>query len=114
MGERVIACCGLVCSECPAFDATKNSDPKKARETAELWAREYHVQVKVDDVWCDGCMALGTKCAHARECEIRACGKQLQVDHCAACGDYPCAKLGAFLKNVPQAKATLEALRAHR
>jgi hypothetical protein len=38
----------------------------------------------------------------------------LKVAHCAACGDYPCAKLGAFLKNVPQARLTLEALRAQR
>jgi hypothetical protein len=114
MSERVIACCGLVCSECGAFRATKASDPKQARQTAEQWARDYKVQVAVDDVWCDGCMALGVKCAHAKECEIRACGRELKVSSCAACADYPCAKLGAFLKLAPQAKATLEGLRARR
>ncbi|MBI4917475.1 MAG: DUF3795 domain-containing protein [Acidobacteria bacterium] len=114
MDNREIACCGIVCSECGAFQATKASDRKKAQATADQWTREYHVSVKVADVWCDGCMALGDKCVHARECQIRECGLGRRIPHCAACAEYPCAKLDAFHGMVPQARKTLDALRVVR
>jgi hypothetical protein len=31
--------------------------------------------------------------------------------NCAACADYGCEKLEAFLKNVPEARKTLEEIR---
>ena len=112
MPTEIISCCGLVCSECPAFLATKSNDPDKAQQTAELWSRLYHVDVKVADVWCEGCMLPGKKCHHAGECEIRACGIKLGVENCARCDDYPCAKLEGFFAMAPQARTTLDGLRA--
>jgi hypothetical protein len=45
-------------------------------------------------------------------CEIRKCGRARSVATCAECPDYACDKLAAFLKNVPEARANLEARRA--
>ncbi len=106
--KKMIAYCGLICTDCPAFIATKANDEKKARETAELWASQFGVKVAVSDVWCDGCIAGGKKCAHCAECEIRACGTAHGVENCGRCPDFPCEKIEAFFAMVPQARTTLD------
>jgi len=114
MTQEMIACCGLVCSACPAFLATKAGDENKARETAELWTRLYNTNVRVEDVWCDGCIVEGKKCAHCGECKIRACAREKGVANCAHCADYACQELVGFFSMVPDARATLERIRASR
>lgn len=34
--DKMIAFCGIVCSECPAFVATQKDDDAKRKEVAEL------------------------------------------------------------------------------
>jgi hypothetical protein len=112
MNEEMIAYCGLTCSACPAFLATRAGDEAKARETAELWTKLYHTNVKVEDVWCDGCLVEGRKCAHCGECKIRACAREKGVASCALCADYVCKELEGLLSMVPEARAALERIRA--
>jgi hypothetical protein len=111
MTERMISKCGLVCTECPAFIATRDGDEEKVREIAAQWSKEYHADVKPEHVWCDGCLVEGRKCAHCSECEIRACATKRAVESCAACPDYGCEILSAFHEMVPQARQVLESLR---
>jgi hypothetical protein len=106
--DRMIAYCGLVCTDCPAYLATKAGDEKKAQETAALWKKEYGVDVSVADVWCDGCIAPGKKCAHCAECDIRACGIEKGVPNCGRCADFACGKIEAFFKMAPFARDVLE------
>jgi hypothetical protein len=106
--EKMIAYCGLVCTDCPAYQATRTNDEKKARETAELWSKEYGINVAVDDVWCDGCLAAGKKCAHCAECEIRACGMDRGVRNCGHCDDFSCEKTEKFFSMAPFARDVLE------
>ena len=112
MTGQLIGCCGLLCSRCPAFLATQANDVAKAEETARLWAREYGLEVAVEQVWCDGCTGDGRKCAHCAECEIRSCALDRNLESCAGCLDYPCAQLTGFFEVVPVARQTLEWLRA--
>ena len=48
---------------------------------------------------------------HLSECDIRACAIAHNAINCAVCADYGCAKITAFLKQVPEAKETLEQTR---
>ena len=34
--EKIVAFCGTVCTECPAFIATRNDDDNKRKEIAKL------------------------------------------------------------------------------
>jgi hypothetical protein len=106
--ETMIAYCGLVCTDCPAYLATQANDEKKAQETAALWAKEYGIKVAVADVWCDGCTAGGKKCAHCAECEIRACGIEKGVANCGRCADFSCEKTEKFFAMAPFARDTLK------
>ena len=112
MSEPMIAYCGLTCTECPAYLATRTGDQAKAAEVAAMWSRDYGIKVTPDDVWCDGCLVDGKKCAHCAECEIRACAQEKAVANCAHCDEYACDTLGKFFAMVPPAKATLDGIRA--
>lgn len=110
--EKIIAYCGLVCSECPAYVATQAGDKEALDKIVEQWRVEYNApDITVSGVMCDGCLDGDRKCGHCFECEIRACGMEKGVANCALCRDYGCAKLEAFFKLAPQARTTLDALR---
>ena len=111
MSDPMIAYCGLVCTECPAFLATQAGDEKKAQATADLWSRQFHHTLALDDVWCDGCLVGGKKCAHCAVCSIRACAQNRGVKNCGHCDEYCCEELGKFLQVAPNARKTLERIR---
>ena len=109
---RIVAFCGLVCSECGAYLATQANDPAAIEAVAAEWRVQHSPHITAADVPCDGCGTEGKKCAHCAECDIRACGLAQAVATCADCTEYPCAKLERFFGSVPQARATLDTLRA--
>jgi len=55
--EKMISRCGLVCTECPAYIATQEDDDKKREEVAELWSKQFKMDIKPKDVNCVGCLA---------------------------------------------------------
>ncbi|MBN1313866.1 MAG: DUF3795 domain-containing protein [Anaerolineales bacterium] len=113
MMEKIIAYCGLVCTECPAFIATQAGDMAALEKVAAQWREEYNApNITVESVYCDGCLDIhGKKCAHCGECEIRACGLARGVENCAYCSDYACEKLESFLGFVPAARVLLNEIR---
>jgi RecJ-like exonuclease len=110
--NKMIAYCGIVCTECPAFLATQKEDDAKRKEIAEAWSKQYKMAIKPEDINCDGCKSQGKRIiGYSNICEIRKCGKEKQVENCAYCDEYGCEKLTKFLAMAPQAKTTLEAIR---
>ena len=114
MSTKMIAYCGLVCTECPGYLATQANDPVAAQKVAAEWSKAYHTDVKVEHVWCDGCTTPGRKCSHCSECEIRGCVLERGLTTCGPCADYPCPTITGFLTMVPAVKATLDRLHAAR
>jgi len=112
MADEMISHCGLICTRCDAYLATRTMDADRAAEVAAAWSRQFQIQVEVEHVWCDGCLVGGRKCAHCGECEIRACAMERGVANCGRCEEFACERLEAFFGMVPQARATLEAIRA--
>lgn len=111
--SQLLGMCGLVCSDCKAYQATQADDAAAIAKVAEAWSRHFNVTVAPESVWCDGCTTPSQrKCGHCRECEIRASGLARGLATCAECSDYRCEKLAAFLNEVPVAAETLEARRA--
>lgn len=109
---KLIAYCGLNCTECPAFIATKNDDNAKRKETAELWTKQFGQEIKPEDINCEGCLPdTGKKLGYCFVCEIRKCGQEKGMENCAYCADYACEKLEKFFQMAPQNKATLDEIR---
>lgn len=114
MMEPMIAYCGLNCSECGALKATLANDAAEIERVAATWRVEHHNPgITAEGVWCEGCLTEGRRCFHCAQCDIRACGVEHRVANCAHCDEYEtCAKMARFGGFVPQAKATLDAIRA--
>ena len=112
--NKMIAFCGLTCTDCAAYLATQANDYAALRRVRDQWREEYNApQMTVDDVACDGCLVDGLKCGHCAECDIRACGQSRGVANCAHCTDYAtCEKLERFFGFVSDAKAVLDQVRA--
>jgi hypothetical protein len=116
--DKMIAYCGLICTECPAYIATQADDHAALERVAAMWREEFNApDITVESVICDGCLGtIGRKCGHCFECEIRACAMALNLANCAHCADYArpggCEKLEGFFGFVPEARATLDGIRA--
>lgn len=115
--DRIVAYCGIVCSACKGYVATQANDAA-ALEALAAEARDKHgvADATAESVRCDGCLGEdGRKISFWAQCKIRACGVGHGVANCAHCDDYAtCKDLVGFFSYVPEAKATLDAIRAAR
>jgi hypothetical protein len=109
--EKIIACCGLNCSGCPAFIATQKNDYGERVKVAKEWSEMYKIEFKQEDINCDGCLAVsGRQIPYCSTCEIRKCVSEKKFANCAYCNDYPCTKLSS-IDTVPEAKDNLERIK---
>lgn len=106
-----IACCGLDCSNCGAYISTRNNDDNKRAEVAKEWSAMYNIDLKPEDINCNGCRSEGQKFSHCNVCEIRSCCMEKEVANCAGCDMYACDKLENFFEMVPDARTMLDKLR---
>jgi hypothetical protein len=53
----MIAFCGVDCFECGAFLATKENDDQKRAEVAQERAKRFKVDIKPENISCDGCLS---------------------------------------------------------
>lgn len=108
---KMIAYCGLVCSDCPTYLATKNDDDAARAKTAAFYAEAYGFDLKPEEINCDGCLSTGGKLiAYCQSCGIRKCCKEKNHDNCAVCDEQVCDKLAKFHKLSPEAKACFDSL----
>jgi len=112
--DRIVAYCGLVCSDCAAYAATMANDRAALERVAAQWRQEYNAPgITVESVICAGCVTGDVrKCGHCAECDVRACGVERQVVNCAYCPDYGCEKIERFFGFVPAARAVLDEVRS--
>ena len=112
---EIVAYCGLVCTECPAYKATQEDDNSARAKVAEAWSKQFKHNFKTEDINCSGCLAVGeVQFSYCSMCNIRRCGVDRKVLNCAYCVEYPCDKLSNFLTEVPEARAKLEAIRSKK
>ncbi|MFW9926788.1 MAG: DUF3795 domain-containing protein [Candidatus Thorarchaeota archaeon] len=114
MNTRTVAPCGIVCTDCPAYLATKSNNLEKLQEIAEMWSSEDH-KLEANDTICEGCFSdrLHTFCA---ECEARECAIGKGYSVCSVCAMYPCDRLNEVWSSftttsVDDCKDTLQAER---
>jgi hypothetical protein len=120
----MVAFCGVICNDCPAFLATQANDHVALERVLALWSEEFTApDITVEDIICDGCLTPeGRLNGYCQHCAIRPCGMTRGVTNCAYCDEYACDKLERLLgicdtqKGVfgyaRQARVTLDGIRA--
>ncbi len=110
--DKMVAFCGITCSECPAFLATQKDDDNERKKIAEMWSKQFNEEIKPEGINCDGCLLESDRLfSYCRVCEIRKCAQEKEVKNCAYCDDYVCEKLNNFFDHASEAKVTLEEIR---
>ena len=109
--SEMIAYCGLDCSKCDAFIATRERDFERKKEMAKRWSKTPNVEFSPEDIDCTGCMSDRISGWCTRVCKIRPCAATRNVKTCAHCTDYPCGQLKEFLSDEAKAAKMLEEIR---
>ncbi len=110
--KQLLGVCGIDCAACNARIATLTNDDTLRARTAAEWSKLFGHNFKPEEINCAGCNADGRHVYYCDAmCEIRKCGRDRKDLTCAECGDFACAKLTAFLKQVPEAEKNLKARR---
>ncbi|WP_456385089.1 DUF3795 domain-containing protein [Desulfolithobacter sp.] len=107
----MIACCGLDCTRCETYRATRDDDDRKRTEIAAKWSVRYRCDLTAADINCTGCKGKGARFSFCGQCPIRACCQDRNLDHCALCSEYICEKLQRFIDQAPAVGRALEKLR---
>lgn len=109
---KMVAYCGLVCSDCPTFIATQNDDDAAREKTVALYAEKCGMVLQKEDINCDGCLSEGGRhIGYCQTCEIRQCCLGRGLKHCVVCPEQPCDKLRRFHEFSPEAQTSFEALK---
>jgi hypothetical protein len=113
MSDRIVAYCGSVCTECPAYIATQANDHEALERTAAQWREAFNApELTAETIVCDGCLTNeGRRCIHCSKCEIRACVVGRDLTSCAHCSDYACDRLKYFHGEAPVVWNTLDGIR---
>ncbi|MFP4396266.1 MAG: DUF3795 domain-containing protein [Anaerolineales bacterium] len=108
--NQMIAYCGLICTDCPAYVATQASDRDALENVAAEWREMFNApEITADNIRCDGCLVEGRKAGYCSMCDIRACAIERGVINCAHCDAYGdgCEKLDSFIVHSPEAREVL-------
>lgn len=87
--EKIVAVCGLICSDCKIYNAPKN--PTIAKELVKYFDGKWD-NVKMEDFHCNGCR--DEEDCWSEECWIRdCCVNDNNLDYCHECQEFPCERL---------------------
>jgi hypothetical protein len=116
MDQKMIVYCGLDCGQCPTYVATQSGEREELEKVAAMWREQFNApEITADSIVCEGCLVAegGRIAGYCSICEVRACARARGLETCAPCAEYVgCGKLAAFHQHSPEAKATLDAIRA--
>ena len=119
-----IAYCGLDCSGCDVYQATKFDDDDLRQAYADKVFDQFKIQVEPATINCHGCRDERPKSGFCAVCEVRKCAIDRGLENCAFCVDYGCEKLqkvhaamitvGKAVDGVASAQLNLEAIRREK
>jgi hypothetical protein len=89
----MMSACGVMCSECPAFNARKKGTAFQQR-VVEAWSRIFGLNEIPGHISCSGCHGPDEEIFYSsRKCKARICCRSKGLGSCAECSDESCTDL---------------------
>lgn len=96
--KELVSPCGLYCGVCGMYLATLKDDHKLREKLSAVYG------IPADMINCRGCLS-DTVFPYCRECAIKRCASEKQIEGCYACDAFPCEHVDAF--PVPEGKKNI-------
>ena len=113
MDDRMVAYCGIVCTNCDAYVATQANDTDALERMAKKASEQFGTEMTVADAMCDGCLSTsGRQIGYCHECAIRLCAVPRHIESCAHCDEFACERIEAFSKPGTPHHTTLDDIRS--
>jgi hypothetical protein len=94
--EALVASCGLYCGACPMYLATQNKDDQRVKALFQQFSSG-KMNLKMEDLLCDGCRGNGHLAAFCRKCAIRdSAAAKAKTKLCSDCSDFACSRITSF------------------
>ncbi len=102
--EPILSRCGYRCDLCLAYAPNIQSHPENAQLLSDGWFYYFGFRIEPDDIYCDGCLAENARLLDTT-CPVRPCVIARQLENCAQCADFYCAKLKERLVTLEEISA---------
>jgi hypothetical protein len=86
MAFRYDSYCGIYCGSCPFLMGSERN---------ELDTLVKKMKREKEELYCEGCKGENVS-VFCRNCGLKECAQQHDVEFCFECSDYPCEKLQTF------------------
>lgn len=90
--EPLLSYCGMRCDLCLAFEPNVTAHPENRQILSDGWHQYFGFRIPPEQIHCAGCRVT-TGVTLDSNCPVRPCAIDRELDHCAMCDDYICAKL---------------------
>jgi hypothetical protein len=108
--NKMMAACGVICSDCPAYHAATNGVAYQ-RRIVEAWHRIYGLTEAPENISCGGCLGSDEDLFHTSgRCRARRCCRGRGFASCAECPKERCQdleKAQSLWDEVPDIGSTL-------
>lgn len=94
--EAILTRCGYRCDLCLAYRPNVEKEPANRQILSDGWFRYFGFRLPAEAILCDGCMSEDPNLLD-KNCAIRSCVVEKDLDHCAQCDQYICEKLKSRL-----------------
>ena len=91
--KELLAPCGLYCGVCAVYIAHRDDNLKFKKLLIPVYAG---IAEDIDDISCTGCLSDGIVFPVCRNCSIKNCSRERNIDGCYQCDEFPCNLIQNF------------------
>jgi hypothetical protein len=92
--REILSRCGYRCDLCLAFKENIEKDDRRD-QLSDGWHKYFGFRIPADEIYCEGCITSDSDEAGLidKNCPVRPCVIDKDIENCSECEDYICEKL---------------------
>ena len=102
--KPVLSLCGFRCDLCLAYKPNIEAHPENRQVLSDGWHEYFGFRLPPEAIYCEGCSAVSSETLD-RDCPVRPCVIQRNLENCAACENETCDKLSERLIDFKEIQA---------